>query len=88
VGSIVSPKDLAGIKIRLSFYAVLYNPSAKRGRVLFLWFNSKIDNLSIKKKLNGIDEVMVSVLTLSAVDCGFEPRSSQTITVKVCVASL
>jgi hypothetical protein len=34
-------------------------------------------------KVNRISGVMVSVLALSAVDCGFEPRSGQTKDYKI-----
>jgi hypothetical protein len=36
-------------------------------------------------KVNRISGVMVSVLALSAVDCGFEPRSGQTKDYKICI---
>ena len=35
--------------------------------------------------MNHIGGVMVSVLTSSVVDCGFEPRSCQTNDYKICI---
>ena len=57
--------------------------------LLYGWFSSMFaiviccHSYSVKPMPNRIGSVMVSVLTWSAVDCGFEPQSGQTKNYKI-----